>query len=317
MAVGHWKRVRLLVPIVLACTLGACGGSGGSSQPSAADQRAALELWKDRADAACRKGNESIAERGWPASLVDLDRLTVRAIVYIREASTGIQRMPPPKGSERDVAPFVQSLKDLESLMERLSSTTEDFKVGKLEEFTPKLSSGLSAVEEQSKKLGLRHCAANDEHVWVPDAIRAPVFAQQVALLDHKLSKRVEAVDEPAATPAAAARKLQKLSDLIATYDRGLGRLKPPAWAEDAAGSYIIALRELGSALQAGSTELSESTLTPTEAQRVQAKLKRAAQLERKRAKRLNKAIGAIPVLPGGGGGDEEESPGGDDSEAA
>jgi len=302
--------------LALAAAILAGCGADGASEPTAADRRAALDRWQSAADGACRKGNASIAERGWPVSLVDLDRLTVRAIVDIREASTAIQRLPAPKGSEGRVAPFVQSLKGLEPLMERLSSTTEDFKPGKLEAFVPKLSSGLTAVEEEAKKLGLRHCAANDEHAWVPDAIRAPVFAEQVAFLDRRLARRVKAIDDSAATNAEAARKLEKLSDLVEGFDRGLSRLKPPAWAEAEAGLYVDALRDLGAALEAGSTELTEGTLTPAEARAAQAKLARAGRHERKRAKRLNRAIGAIPVLPGGGGG-ESESPGGDETQEA
>jgi len=300
------------IALLLAVTILAAG-CGGTSEPSAADQRAALDRWQDGADAACRAGNDKIVKRGWPVSLVDLDRLTVRATADIREASAAIQRMPAPKGAEERVAPFVRSLKGLDPLMDRLSSTTEDFKAGKLEAFAPKLQSGLATVEKEAKKLGLRHCAANDEHVWVPDAIRAPVFAQQLAILDRKLTKRVKAINEQLVSPAAAARKLQKLSDLIEFYDRGLSRLKPPAWAEAEAGRYVVALRDLGAALETASTELSEPTLTPAEAEATEAKLDRAGRLERKRARRLTKDIGAFPVLPGGGG--EQEAPAGDETE--
>lgn len=54
---------------------------------------------------------------------------------------------------------------------------------------------------------------------------------------------------------------------------------------------------------------------TPAEAKAIEAKLDRAGRLERKRAKRLSKEIGAVPVLPGGGGGDEE--PAGEDTQPA
>ena len=314
MDAGHGQLRRwssAVAPLLALAMLAGCAGVG---EPSAADRRAALDRWRDGADAACRKGNASIAERGWPASLVDLDRLTVRAIVDIREASAAIRRMPAPRGSERRVAPFVQRLKQLEPLMDRLSSTTEDFEAGSLEAFAPRLQSGLAAVEDEAGRLGLRHCAANDEHVWVPDAIRAPVFAQQLAILDRKLASRVEAIDEPASTAAAAARKLDRLSDLIEGFDRALSRLKPPSWAATEASRYIDALRDLGAAIQSGSTELTESILTPAEADAAQAKLARAGRLERRRAKRLAKEIGAIPVLPGGGQG---ESPVGDEEQAA
>lgn len=297
-------------------TLALLAGCGGTRQPSAADQRAALDRWQDQADAACRKSNAGIAKRGWPANLVDLDRLTVRAISDVREASTAIRRMPAPEGSERRVAPFVGSLEELEPVMEQLSSTTENLKAGRLESFAPKLQSALAAVEQEAKKLGLRQCAANDEHVWVPDAIRAPVFAQQLAILDRKIVKRAKAIGEPASTRAAASRNLDRLSDVIAFAERGLSRLKPPAWADAQARDYVDAVRDLGSALDAASTELSEATLTPAEANAAQAKLSRAIKLERRRFKRLYKEIGAIPVLPGGGG-DDGETPAGDETQEA
>jgi hypothetical protein len=316
MGARHAQRTAGIAGVALLLAVTVPAGCGGGGKPSAAEQRAALDRWQDRADDACRKGNAKIAERGWPASLVDLDRLTVRAISDIRDASAAIQRLPAPEGAEKRVAPFVGSLKALEPLMARLSSTTEDFKAGKLEAFAPKLQSGLAAVEDESKRLGLRHCAANDEHVWVPDAIRAPVFAQQLAILDRRILKRAKAIGEPASTPSGASRNLDKLSDIVVFADRGLSRLKPPAWADAEAGRYVDALRDLGSALDAASTELAETTLTPAEASAAQAKLNRAIRTERKRFKRLYKEIGAIPVLPGGGGG-EEESPAGDETQPA
>ena len=309
------KRPSGIAPIALllaALLLSGCG----LGNPSAAEERAALERWLSRADDACRKGNARIARRGWPASLVDLDRLTVRAISDIREVSTAIQRMPAPEAAEKRVAPFVRSLKGLEPLMDQLSSTTEDFKAGKLEAFAPKLQSGLAAVEDESKKLGLRRCAANNEHVWVADAIRAPVFAQQLAILDRKILKRAKAIVEPAYTQSAASRNLDRLSDIIVFADRGLSRLKPPAWAEAEAGRYVDSLRELASALDAASTEFEEATLTPAAASSAQARLDGAFKSERERFKRLYKEIGAIPVLPSGGG-EDSESPAGDETQEA
>ena len=315
MDAGHGQLRRwssAVAPLLALAMLAGCAGVG---EPSAADRRAALDRWRDGADAACRKGNASIAARGWPSSLIDLDRLTVRAIADVREVSAAIQRMPAPEGSERRVAPFVRSLEGLEPLMARLSETTEDFQAGRLEALAPRLQSGLAAVENEAKRLGLRHCAANDEHVWVPDAIRAPVFAQRLAILDRRILERVQAIGEPAATRAAASTNLDELSDVIAFADRGLSRLKPPAWAEAEAGRYLDALRDLGSALDTASTELAEVTLTPAEASIAQAKLDRAIRLERRRFRRLFEAIGAIPVLPHGGG--EPESPAGDELQEA
>ncbi len=76
------------------------------------------------------------------------------------------------------------------------------------------------------------------------------------------------------------------------------------------------ALRALGSALDESAAEFSEGTLTMTELTTVRRKFFRAARLEQKRARKLLRAVGAVPVLPGGGGGDEEV-PGGEGNQPA
>src|SRR5688500_4170344 len=196
----------LLVLVVLA----GCGGGAKDSGDDAANRRAALDRWVAKADAACRKGNHAIADRGWPANLVDLDRLSVRAANDVREASVAIQRLAPPEGSESRVKPFVDSLRSLDGLLDKVTDTTEDFKPERLNALAPDLQSGLVEVEKASKKLGLRECAANDEHAWVPDAIRAPVFAQQLSDLERKVNKRAEAAAKPVSTPGAAVRNVDR-----------------------------------------------------------------------------------------------------------
>jgi hypothetical protein len=52
------------------------------------------------ADAACEKANKAIAKRGWPVNLVDLDRLTVRAVTDVQAASKTIRAQKAPAGSE-------------------------------------------------------------------------------------------------------------------------------------------------------------------------------------------------------------------------
>jgi hypothetical protein len=295
----------------LAITVAGCGGGGGSS---ASGDRAALDKWTSAADGSCKKANDAIAERGWPVSLVDLDRLAVRAISDVEDASEAIRHRKPPKGAADRVAPFVKSLEALEPRMDELSEATEDFKTAKLEDFLPELRGALLEVEKQSKRLGLRECAAKDEHVWVPDAIRAPVYAQQLALLDRRIGKRTKKLDRPD-SPAEAARGLQTLSDILVDFDRGIAKLKPPYWAERAATRYIGVLRDLGSTLDSSSAKLSEGAPTLAEAKVIDRKLKRGFARERKAYKRLFRDIGAMPTLGGGGSGGEEEVPGTDGAE--
>jgi hypothetical protein len=200
--------------------------------------------------------------------------------------------------------------------MKTLSNTTERFKVERLNEFLPKLGGSLQKVETASKELGLRECASHDEHVFIPDAVRAPVFAQQLADLDRKLVKRTKRINAgSASTPSQAAKDLRELSDVADTYARRLDDLKPPYWARRQSDDYVVALRGLGRVLDKGAKALSSPPITPAEGQAFDAQLVRASKAERKAIKKLLKSIGAVPTVPGRGGGDE--APAGDDTEAA
>jgi hypothetical protein len=301
--------------LVLAALLVGCGG-GGSDAPTAREKRAALDKWTRTADAACQKANQAIAKRGWPVNLVDLDRLTVRAVTDVQAASKTIRAQKAPAGSEDKVKPFVQSLEELDGTMKKLSGATEDFKIKRLDAFLPKLGGSLQKVETESKELGLRQCASHDEHVFIPDAVRAPVFAQQLADLDRKLVKRTKRIHAgSASTPQEAAKNLRELSDIADTYARRLDDLEPPYWAREESDDYVVVLRTLGRVLDKGAKALSSPPVTPAEGQSIDAQLDRAGRAERKGIKKLLKSIGAIPTVPGRGG--EEEAPADDDSQSA
>ena len=300
--------------VLLAAVVAGCGG--GPDGPTAREKRAALDKWTRTADAACEKANTSIAKRGWPVDLVDLDRLTVRAITDIEAASKTIRAQKAPAGSEDEVKPFVQSLEELDGTMKRLSGVTERFKIKRLDQFLPKLGGSLQKVETASKKLGLRDCAAHQEHVFIPDAVRAPVFAQQLAELDRKLLKRTKRLkaNTPVSTPEQAEKALRELSDIADTYARRLDDLEPPYWARKESDDYVVALRTLGRVFDRGARALATPPVTPAEGACYDRELARAAKAERKAIKKLHKGIGAIPPAPGGG---EDEAPAGDDSESA
>ena len=304
-----WKAAAVVV-------LAALAGCGGASGPSAAEKRAALARWTQAADRDCKKANDAIAGRGFPVSLVDLDRLTVRAISDVQAASKAIRARKPPAGSAEKVRPFVESLEELDAALKRLSGATEDFRTARLDKLLPEFGGSLQHVETASKKLGLRECASHDEHIVIPDAVRAPVFAQQLADLDSRLTKRTKRLDASASSPKEAASTLRELDDIADTYASRLEKLKPPFWARRQSDDYVVALRTLGSVFERGAKELGEPVITPAEASDYETDLARASRTERKAIKKLLKAIGAVPTLPGRGGG-EDEAPGGEGEQAA
>jgi hypothetical protein len=78
-----------------------------------------------------------------------------------------------------------------------------------------------------SKELGLQECAAHREHVFLPDAIRAPVFAQQLANLDRRQTKRAKRINDNVSrayrTGRRAIKKLLKGIRAIPTVPGGGG----------------------------------------------------------------------------------------------
>jgi hypothetical protein len=307
------------VVAVLAVGLGGCVGGGGAKEKpmTAAEKRAELDRWVSRADAACRKSNEAIAGRGWPRNLIQLDRLAVRAVDDVREASRAVQGLVPPKGSEERVKPFVASLRALDGLLGKVTDTTDEYRPKKLNELAPDLRSGLVEVERTSKELGLRECAANDEHTWVPDAMRAPVYAQQLADLNRNVTKRMKAIAKPVSSPADAARNLDRLSDLVSKAARSLARLKPPQWADREAGRYVSSLRNFTGLLDEGSLMFERGPVTYEQFTAYRRRLDRAGRADAKRWRRLYRAVGAAPTLRGGRRGGEKQEPGGEESQPA
>jgi len=106
--VGAGMRAITVVTVLAAVGLTGCGG--GPSDPSAAERRAALDKWTRTADAACEKANQAIGKRGWPVNLVDLDRLTVRAMSDMQSAMNKLhtEDKPPAKKEPEKKEPPVK-----------------------------------------------------------------------------------------------------------------------------------------------------------------------------------------------------------------
>jgi hypothetical protein len=93
----RWTAVSVLAVTTFA-------GCGGDSGPSAEERAANKTRWVERVDAACRKANDAIAERGRPADRVDLDRLVVRGIDDARAAIRSISGLQLAEGGALDPA---------------------------------------------------------------------------------------------------------------------------------------------------------------------------------------------------------------------
>jgi hypothetical protein len=296
-------RVRGSIAIS-ALALAGLAACGGDPEPTAAEVKAAKSKWVQRVDAACRKANQSISDRGWPVDLVDLDRLVVRGIDDAQAAIKTITAAKIPEGAGPKPGTFVKELKALGSELDELSSASEDLEPGPLVKAAEALKPRLASVEKSAEEAGLSDCMSHDERFFVPDAVRAPVFAEQLARLDKRLLRKIENVDFASAdSPGEFAVAFRNYAELIDDAVDGIDRLDPPQWATEQVGNYQIALRDLQSVSQKLNAMLvADKDKSPYEVDRgkyvrADKQLRKAARAEIKTRRKMLKAVGAGPTL--------------------
>ena len=294
--VHRWATVSALALSTLA-------GCGGDSKPTAEEVRAAKSRWVQRADAACRKANEAIAARGWPVDLVDLDRLVVRGIEDAQAAIRTIGGLKVPKGAGPRPGEFVTELKELGPELDKLSEASEDLEPAELVKAAKALKPRLATIEKSAKEAGLSDCMSHDERFFVPDAVRAPVFAEQLDRLDRRLLRRIKDVDFATAdSPGEFAVAFRNYSEVVDAAVDGIDRLDPPQWAADQVANYQIALRDLQSVSQKFTAMLvqdkdrSPYAVDRGKYVRAQKQLTRAARAEAKTRRKMLRAVGAGPA---------------------
>jgi hypothetical protein len=294
-AVPGWIAALALAPALTAC--------GGDPEPTAEERRAAKSKWVQRVDAACRKANNAISERGWPADLVDLDRLVVRGIGDAQTAIKEITALKIPEGAGPKPAAFVKEIKALDPELKELSEASEDLEPADLVKAAEELKPRIAAAEMAAEEAGLSDCLTHDERFFIPDAVRAPVFAEQLAKLDRSLLRRIKNVDfADASTPGEFATAFRRYSEIIDTAIKGIDTLDPPQWAADQTGNYQVALRDLQSVTQKFTAILVQDKGKPlyeldrAKYLRTQRELNRAAKAEIKARRKMLRAVGAAPT---------------------
>lgn len=306
---------RFAVMVVVATALvSACGGD---PEPTPEERKAAKTRWTQRVDAACRKANDAIAERGWPADLIDLDRLVVRGIEDARTAIREIAALPRPEGAGPKPGEFVDELKALEPELAELSEASEDLEPAALVKSAEALKPRLATAEKVAEEAGVSDCLSHDERFFIPDAVRAPVFAEQLAKLDRSLLRRIRRIDfAEASTPGEFAQAFRGYSEVIDTAVEGIDALDPPQWAADQTANYQVALRDLQSVTQKFTALLVQDKdkapyeLDRSKYVRTQKELNVAARVEGKTRRKMLRAVGASPTgrLPEEGEGAEPET---------
>ena len=292
-----WRPGSVVLALVLTAALAACGGD---DPPTPAEKRAAKARWVQKVDAACRKANDAIADRGWAMNLVDLDRLIVRGAADVREAVKTIVAVRLPEGSGPAPRRFVQEVRKVEPLLAKVEEASENMETEALLGVTDDLKVGMSTLEDRSEAAGLADCARNDERFFLPDAIRAPVFAEQMAKLDRSVFRRLERLkrNTNVSSAAGATRFYVRLGEVINDTIAGMDKLDPPQWAAPQLNRYQDVMLDLQTIVQDSEELFAQGVdaLTLGKLNRLGRRYDRIIKAEKKARRKLLRAVGAAPT---------------------
>jgi hypothetical protein len=161
--------IRAAAAIVLAAGLAGCGG------PSAQQE---LTRWQSETDATCRQVETRVAERGRPADVRNLDRVTVRAVTDVRAGMRAIVERPLPKGAEDRARPFVDAVRRVEPRLDELVKAGEFLDETRLLVAVDKVHKPAAELERLARRAGLGDCARRGFADRVSDALLTPLFVQ-------------------------------------------------------------------------------------------------------------------------------------------
>jgi len=240
---------------LIAATLAVLSGCGGEAKK---DTFTAGE-WAARAEAACKRATDAIAERGWPRDLEELRSLASDAADDARAAIDEIDRLPVPADRADEVHAFVTGLRDLEPKIDDVIRAATAMDLSGLQWAAGILGGDLPTLQSAAGDAGLRTCLRRNQLHRVRDAIRAPVAAEQLTQVDLRLSH-------------ASRRAIGDAAELAAGI---LG----PSWVEEDIWDYGDALEKLAAS-------------PPSNPARLRARVRRLTRLEN----RIQRRMRAIPL---------------------
>jgi hypothetical protein len=219
-----------MLTVVLAAVVAGCGGGESASLTHA--------HWASRADAACKRAGQAIVKRGWAGDLRALQTVSADAAADVRKAIAEIRRLPSPPGAAARVRPFIATLGELEPLLDDLVRASTAMDTVDLRRIATHLRGKLSSLESSGRGAGLRWCMQHDEPQWVPDGIRAPLVAEELARIDRMMPARVD---------VTSAKALRRLSAALSDQAAALALLDPPLAAQSTMTAYEWAVRDYAS----------------------------------------------------------------------
>lgn len=263
--------------VALIGTLAVIGaGCGGEAQ-----QPATAPGWAKSADAACQRAREAITRRGWAVDLKELQTIGPRATDDVRAAIDAIQGLRGAPGGP-DARLFLTGLREVEPMLDDVARASTAMDAHDLPTSATRLSPKLVSVGAAAHRAGLERCShgAMLAAGVVADAIRAPVFAEQLARANRAWLR-------------SAGRENRATVAQIDAYETALDRLDPPRWVRSGWLKYRQGIRHL--------REVAERGGSPRE-------FMRAARAADRQFFRFTRRLGARPVVPEPGTDSEQES---------
>jgi hypothetical protein len=278
--------------IATVLVLGAVAGCGGD--PPALSRSA----WASKANAACVKAMNSIADRGWPVDITEIKPRVGAAAKDIHAAADRIRALPRPKGNNEKIDALVGGLDDIDPVLSEAARAGAAASLDDLDRSADKLGEVLTVLEGQAGLAGLDDCLAENEDNWVPDAIRAPVYAEHLSRVQREyVTKERKIANAPAVSLGQRRRRLTELSGLLAQYAAAAREVKPPWWVKLEVNRHTAAVRRLQHDIEDATAELSGTRPPlPERLRQLQARVVASGRAEGAAYRKLWKRLGADPV---------------------
>jgi hypothetical protein len=177
------------------------------------------------AEAACKTAATSIALRGGPIDIVDLDRVVVRTRADAGRAFATIRRLPEPAGAKDEVRAVEAAMAAVERDGAALAHATEDANRPALRRIAPQLRTHVQKLQDAAVAAHIQECAPPGLAALAADGILAPVFAQDFTAIDRAAGTRLgRALGKQPKTATQLADNMDRasevLDDLIADFEQ-------------------------------------------------------------------------------------------------